>query len=342
MFVTVQIIPTGVKASIGGYVGDAVPATNILAGVSDLVITHPNVVNGVLLNEARANVAYVEGFLLDEFLKGNTCLRFTRSNKIGVVLDSAADETSMELALNTIETIRSNAGADIIDYTITEKPVGAKAVKTKSGAFVGEIKDENVFLKAAEKLVRKGAEAIAVATVISIKKKDLEDYLKGKAPNPYGGTEALISRTISKTLGVPAAHAPMLREREITSALHRGHVDPRASAESVSSAFLGSVIKGLMKAPQPSVNGLSIADVNAIVVPYSCCGGVPALAADYYGIPLIAVKENTTVLDVIPEKLGVKAIIVDNYFEAAGVLEALKQGISLDTVRRPLKKTRKL
>ena len=342
MFITVQVVPTGVKAEIGGSVGDAVPSTNVLAGVSDLVITHPNVVNGVLLNEARENVAYVEGFLLDEFLKGNTKLEFQGTNKIGVVLDSAADKTSLELALNTIETMRSNAGADIIGYTLTEKAVGARAVKTKSGAFVGEIKDENTFLKPAEEMIKKGANAIAVATVIKIEKKDLQAYLKGKAPNPYGGTEALISRTISKELKVPVAHAPMLREKEIINALYRGHVDPRAAAESASSAFLGCIIKGLMKAPHASKKGISIADVDAIVVPYSCAGGIPALAADYYGIPLIAVKENKTVLNVTPETLGLKAIVVSNYLEAAGVLEALKQGISIESTRRPLKKVAKI
>ena len=61
-FIVAHIIPTGVKADIGGYVGDATPATNVIAAIADKVISHPNVVNGVALNLARKNVLYVEGY----------------------------------------------------------------------------------------------------------------------------------------------------------------------------------------------------------------------------------------------------------------------------------------
>jgi hypothetical protein len=46
-----MIVPTGIGASIGGYAGDANPACRLLAKASDLLITHPNVVNAALLTD---------------------------------------------------------------------------------------------------------------------------------------------------------------------------------------------------------------------------------------------------------------------------------------------------
>ena len=38
-FAVVQIVPTGVRCEIGGFVGDACPATNLLASAADVLIT---------------------------------------------------------------------------------------------------------------------------------------------------------------------------------------------------------------------------------------------------------------------------------------------------------------
>jgi glycosyltransferase involved in cell wall biosynthesis len=85
----------------------------------------------------------------------------------------------------------------------------------------------------------------------------------------------------------------------------------------------------------PDVIGLD--HVGAVVVPASALGGIPALAADYSGIPLIAVRENHTILDVTADALGLENVIqVESYLEAAGVLLALRRGISLESLRRPI------
>jgi hypothetical protein len=71
--------------------------------------------------------------------------------------------------------------------------------------------------------------------------------------------------------------------------------------------------------------------------PASCLGGIPALAAEYAGIPLIAVKENETILDVTNAKMRMWNVVeVDTYLEAAGVLLALRNGISIESLRRPI------
>lgn len=350
-FIIAQIVPTGVHADIGGYVGDAMPATNLLASIADTVISHPNVINGVTLDVAKDNILYVEGFMLDRFFKGEIGLRDVRENKIGVVLDfSPHNKKGFELAINTIDTIRTVKGIDILEYVKTEKAVNALAVKTKTGAYVGEIKDPNVFLKPVKKLIEDGANAIAIATEIRMSRpKDLELYFKGKCANPYGGTEAIISHTISRRFDIPCAHAPLLTEKEIEKEMFSGIVDPRAGAEAIGPAYLGCVLQGLHKAPQPvqrnkaNEDDILVKDVCAVVVPYTCMGGVPALAAQKNKIPIIAVKENKTLMKVSPEKLKFEdVIVVENYLEAAGVIATMKEGIDHQMVRRPIRKLRKL
>jgi hypothetical protein len=343
-FIVAQIVPTGVGASIGGYVGDATPATNLIASIADKVISHPNVVNGVELDVAKENVLYVEGYTLDRFFLREIALKEVRANKIGVVLDSGCKEKkSIDIALNTIDAIKTVKGVNIIGYTFTDKPVGGRAVKNKSGAFVGEIDDQNIFLNAAEKLIKKGANAIAISTSIKILYKDLKRYFEGKGPNPYGGTEAIISHTISMKFGIPSAHAPLLTLEEIKHEMFSGVIDPRAGAEAISPAYLGCVLQGLHKAPQPipiekaEENDIKLDDVSAIVLPATCLGGIPALSSEKNNIPIIAVEENKTVLKVTKEKLKLKNVIkAKNYLEAAGILACMKEGIDYRTVERPI------
>jgi hypothetical protein len=77
--------------------------------------------------------------------------------------------------------------------------------------------------------------------------------------------------------------------------------------------------------------------VGAVVMPASCLGGIPALAAEYSDIPLIAVEENRTLLAVTNDQMRMRNVIaVNSYLEAAGVILALKQGISMESLRRPI------
>jgi hypothetical protein len=79
-----------------------------------------------------------------------------------------------------------------------------------------------------------------------------------------------------------------------------------------------------------------------VVLPEGCLG-LPTLAALEQGIPVIAVRENRNLmrnnleaLPWAPEQL----YVVENYWEAAGVMAALKSGIAPESVRRPLEGTR--
>jgi hypothetical protein len=132
--------------------------------------------------------------------------------------------------------------------------------------------------------------------------------------------------------------------------MHVGIVDPRMSAEAVSTCFLHCVLKGLHRSPRivndrmlfthPEV--LTAADVSCIVIPDGCVG-LPTLAAIEQGIPVIAVRENRNRMKNDLTKLPFtsnKLFIVENYLEAVGIMTALKAGVSTESVRRPLAQTK--
>ena len=69
------------------------------------------------------------------------------------------------------------------------------------------------------------------------------------------------------------------------------------------------------------------------------CVGLPTLAALEQGIPVVAVHENRNLmqndLSALPWSSD-QLHFVENYWEAAGVLAALKTGIDPGSVRRPI------
>ena len=70
----VLIIPTGIGAEIGGHAGDGNPVAKLFGSICDNLITHPNVVNASDINEMPENTLYVEGSILDRFLRGEIYL----------------------------------------------------------------------------------------------------------------------------------------------------------------------------------------------------------------------------------------------------------------------------
>ena len=168
----------------------------------------------------------------------------------------------------------------------------------------------------------------------------------GEIINPWGGVEALLTHAVSSILDVPTAHAPMMESDEV-AAIDPGVVDSRMAAEIISMTFLQSVLKGLQRAPRivtgeaemtrPDV--LTAEDIGCIVIPDGCLG-LPTLAALHQGIPVIVVRENRNLmrndLAEMPWSPG-QLHVAENYWEAAGIVAALKAGIDPGSVRRPLK-----
>jgi hypothetical protein len=155
----------------------------------------------------------------------------------------------------------------------------------------------------------------------------------------------VISYLITNRYRVPAAHAPLTNTHDLD--LTDKIVDARGAGEFSSASGLACILIGLRKAPQISPRFSRVADivninnVLAVVVPATALGGIPPLHAQRKGVPVIAVRDNRTVLNVTSAEIKLDDVIeVENYAEAAGVVMALRQGISLEAVARPLRTLR--
>ena len=158
----------------------------------------------------------------------------------------------------------------------------------------------------------------------------------------------MLTHTISHLLNIPSAHSPMLESREILD-LDLGIVDPRKAAEVVSTTFLHSILKGLLRSPKIVNNHsmfdrpgiLSATDISCLIIPDGCVG-LPTLAAIDQEIPVIAVRGNKNrmqnKLEELPFSPG-KLYIVENYLEAVGIMNSIKSGVAPESVRRPLQQT---
>lgn len=331
----VLAIPTGVGAQIGGFIGDAGPVAKALEGAVDHLILHPNVANAADFYGAGSRSLYVDGLTLDRFLIGEVNLAFRAPPKIGIVIDALRSEEIAQI-VNAANAIRATAGIQIVGYTVCKAKVDVRVSRSIYGHFVGAVSNADVLFTAADKLIEQGADALAVVTgVDGISAEDWQAHYAGQGPNPIGSVEALMSRAVTWKFGLPCAHAPAFIGTLGRSSLV---VDPRAAAEVASGTGLPSVLLGLTHAPRITFGqGLSARNLNAIVVPFDCAGGSPALAAHRFGIPLLTVRENRCTLGLSADHLPIETIVpIENYAEAIAFLICQKAGIDWSTIRRPL------
>jgi len=357
----VLIVPTGVGASIGGFAGDALPVARAIAQISDTLITHPNVLNGAQLYWPIPNALYVEGYALDKFAAGCWGLQPVHQNRIGLIMDCAIEPELQLRHLQAVDAARATLGLNITDCVLTDRPLQVELRISESGASWGTIGNPDSLLRAAEKLIKQArVEAIAVVARFPDDEGSLalENYRHGKGVDPLAGAEAVISHLIVRTFKIPCAHAPALSALPLDP-----YLSPRSAAEEIGYTFLPCVLAGLSKAPQfvtPTVGQASClsqvlggqdahptrekfyanrrdfesqdlwADrVDAVVIPATACGGSAILSLSGRStVQIIAVGDNKTQMQTTPEKLGIKALQVNSYLEAIGVLVALRAGIT--------------
>ncbi len=343
--VVVHIVPTGVRASIGGYIADASPVTNLLASITDYCITNPNAVNAAVTTYMAPNVVYTEGHSIDNFFMNRIVLRPTKKlNQIGLILDKGEDYDSIRrFVFQTAEMCRLAGGINISNYVITDEHVGSRSFQSESGAITGEIGNPGTLIRGMDKLLRNRAheiDAFVVGTQIQVPEGALDLYHAGDIPDPHGGLEAIVSHMLSWRSGKMVAHGPLLYKDEIYGLLEREQFDARATGEIIGSiGYLGCVLAGLSRAPRIhflnsnvkenlSPDWLKVADVAAVVAPWNSLGGLPMLIAAERGIPIIAVKDNDTLLNVTKETLGYgdSVIEVENYLEAAALVKRIVEG----------------
>lgn len=319
----VLIIPTGIGAKIGGHAGDANPVCKLMASLSDILVTHPNVVNASDINEMPDNVFYVEGSMLDRFLSGGIHLRQPTQNKILVVVNSPCGYDT----INAVSAARSTIGvnASILELNIPLRMIAG----FKDGMATGEVLGWEELV---HQVIDLDYDALAIHTPVEVPRETALTYYQEGGVNPWGGVEAVASKMIATVLGKPVAHAPVESTSPDDVELYRimdKVVDPRIAAEAVSSCYLHCVLKGLNRAPRISKDGLSVHDIDVMVSPNGCFGP-PHQACLKRDIPIIVVRENETVCGWTAIK---EFIYVENYWEAAGVIACMKAGITKESVR---------
>ena len=349
-FNVVMVVPTGIGAEIGGHAGDATPAAIALAQVADTLITHPNVVNASDINELPGNGLYVEGSVLARLLMGTLGLRPARANRVLVALDASHVERYAAYTFNAVNAARSTYGLNCVGIERIEPALRLVGGYTQTGRASGSVEGFEGLINFL--IDRKGTyDAVAVASVVEVPQHYHFDYFTsgGEMVNPWGGVEALLTHAVSSIIDVPTAHAPMMESDDI-AAVDPGIVDARMAAEVISITFFQSVLKGLQRSPRivtdesafSRADVLTAEDVSCLVIPEGCLG-LPSLAALHQGIPVIEVRENRNLmrnnLAALPWQAG-QFYSADNYWEASGIVSALKAGIDPDSMRRPMETMR--
>lgn len=333
-YTVVLIVPTGIGARIGGYAGDALPVARAIAQTCDRLITHPNVLNGAQLYWPIDNAFYVEGYGLDQFAQGLWGLQSVQQNRIGLILDRAIEPDLRLRHLQAADGCRATLGLSLTDYVITDAPLEVELRTSASGASWGTIGNPGSLLRAAEKLIQQGlAEAIAIVARFPDDPDGiaLENYRHGSGVDPLAGAEAVISHLVVRQFRIPAAHAPALSPIPLDPLL-----SPKSAAEEMGYTFLPCVLVGLSRAPQfvtqPLTNSIWVDQVDAVIVPQSACGGSGILSFSQQKSLIITVESNETQMQVPPEPIGIKAIKVNSYIEALGLLVAHRAGINFESL----------
>lgn len=329
-YTTVLIIPTGVGAEIGGYAGDALPVARAIAQASDRLITHPNVLNGANLYWNLPNALYVEGYALDKFAAGDWGLAPVRQNRIGIVFDRAIEPEIKLRHLQVADAARATLGLHLTDYAVTDATLQVELRTAASGASWGTIGNPGSLLRAAGCLIEQaGANAIAVVARFpdDFGSEALQLYRQGQGVDPLAGAEAVISHLVVRQFQIPCAHAPALLPLPIDPDL-----SPRSAAEELGFTFLPCVLVGLSRAPRIVTNFSNSTDiwapqVDTVVIPANACGGSAVLSFSQLNTKIVTVAENRTRMQVLPEAVGVKAIAVNSYLEALGVIVSDRAGI---------------
>lgn len=348
-FNVVLLVPTGIGAEIGGHAGDAGPVARMLAEVSDTLVLHPNVVNASDINEMPQNALYVEGSVMTRLLMGTVGLQPVRSNRLLLVIDAHRDEFFVNAAVNSVSGARAAYGLSCPEVVCLDPPIKLRTRYSPSGRAAGCVEQMEGLCDLLEE--RMGQyDAVALSSVIDVPHEYHQGYFDagGEMVNPWGGVEAMLTHTVSSMYNTPTAHSPMLESQEIAN-MGPGVVDPRLAAEAVSTTFLQCILKGLQRSPRIITDARAMSrpgvftasDISCLVIPDGCVG-LPTLAALEQGIAVIAVHENRNLmkndLSLLPWAPG-QFHRVGNYWEAVGVIAAMRAGIDPASVRRPLAET---
>lgn len=302
-----MIVPTGIGASIGGFAGDASFWARKFSEYFSLIV-NPNVVNAACFSGITDSMLYTEGWTFDKFMKGDIFLKPSKNNKIGIIFDKGISQGIINVHINTMNAVKTVYGTDIIGYEISKECAGVEFFNTKEGISSGRVNNPETLLEAGKKLLERGAEVLAV--VCKFDEPPEDDYINGNDVDIVGGVEAIISHYLTSQLLVPSVHAPAFENIEITREL----VSPKVASEYITPTFLPCLLLGLSNAPLISLEKreeyIKRENLKALIMPYNSLGASCVLDALREKIPVYAVEENNTVLNVTSEILNKKNDII--------------------------------
>ncbi|HEC66443.1 MAG TPA: DUF3326 domain-containing protein [bacterium] len=322
------LIPTGLGAPIGGHAGDATPAARLVGAACTTLIVHPNVVNAADINEMPSNSWYVTGATIDDLMQGYIGLAPVHANRVAVLVNRPVPAE----VVNLVSAARASFGMEAFVVGLPHELI-MKAHFTSEGAASGTIEGADLAIEHLENL-GEVFDAVAILTRVQVSEDDFFNYVQKAEVNPWGGVEARLSRIMTDALKVPCAHAPFGH----TVVDFNEIVDPRLAAEMISETYGFCILKGLHKAPMivDKNNGMNVDHIQALVTPEGCYG-VSHIECVKRDIPIISVVENTVL---IRNDTPYPRTQVHNYMEAAGAILALKEGIFMESLRRPLLPTK--
>lgn len=330
----ILIIPTGIGCEIGGHAGDANLAVKLIASTCDKLIVNPNAVNASDINEMPDNALYVEGSMIDRFLRREFYLQEVKSNKILVVTNPPLKNE----VVNSVNAARTTIGIEA-EIVVLNTPLTIVAKMEPEGSAGGIVTGHEELV---EQIQKYAFDALAITTQIGCPKEISINYFNNGGVNPWGAVEAVASKLICKAINKPVAHSPIESDWIEQERYQPPITDPRMSAEMVSVSYLHCILKGLWKAPQITTNEfkgfpIQAVDIDFLVSPM--CYGEPHKTCQNRGIPIIFVEENKTIYK---DEFSIRQrdMIVKNYIEAAGIVQAMKEGISLDSLQRPLRRVK--
>jgi hypothetical protein len=341
-FTAVMIIPTGIGAELGGHCGDAGATARLVASACDTLITHPNVVNASDINEMTENTLYVEGSTLTRLFMGTIGLQPVRKNKLLMIMEKNKDKYFNDEVINAVSSARVTMGLDC-DVATMEGTLSSSATYSGSGRAIGKIEGMSALLKIVEDN-KNNYDAMALSTIIKVPRDSHKKYFQAddRMINLWGGIESMITHSVAEVFKIPCAHSPMSMEGELHVELDLGIVDPRKAPETASITYLQCILKGLHRSPRVvSPNkGINLENISCLIIPDGCIG-LPILSCLENEIPVIAVKNRNIMknnLKELPFKNG-KFFVAENYLEAVGIMNAIKAGVSVESVLRPISKT---
>lgn len=338
-FNVVMICPTGINLENGGDV-DNNSTAKLVASVCDNLITHANVWNACEINEMTANTLYLEGSTLTQFVLGTVGLKKSKNNKILLLVDNIEDKNVLNSSINCASTARMCLGSYIDVMIISDFPE-YNAFYNEKNIAVGEIKNIEKIVNIINENKNK-YDSFALHTTVKMQPDVWDNYFNNIIDvNPVGGFEASLTHSLSNICSVPIVHAP-LNTNLSDFAYPYNIVNPEKAPETVAKLELYCILKGMHFTPKISdINdnkSFTNTDISCLTTPDRCLG-IPHLYCLENNIPIIVIDDNTNImkndLSLLPWN-KYQFFRAKNYLEAVGILTCLKEGIAVDTVKRPV------